>query len=304
MRKSLTILGLTLALAGAAQAQDYWNPPTLENRNAGGFEYYMLQVPNPSSMVMDGFDNDWAWYDPEYILTIDEWRDEAQGQLPDRDDLDVTTKMGWAGSRWYVYMAIHDDTLSHEGTEVRRWDGDMIGFILDPQDHGRTRGTLGYSQEYVAAPGNVQANFAERYPESEGGPGPAAWREFGEAPHLLGAVRVEPAEAWAADSWTSDTGGDTYYEWSVGVWDLLEEGGPSASTPRNLSAQAGADGAGLAFVFFVEDGDPSFNNDMTVRGAEASARQYFALAKLLRLGEFNVGTAVEETTWGRIKSSF
>ncbi len=304
MRKSLTILSLTLALAGAAQAQDYWNPPTLENRNASGFPYYMLQVPNPSSMTIDGFDDDWAWFDPEYVLTMDEWKDEGDRQSPSRDDLDVTTKMGWAGNRWYVYMAIHDDTLSHEGTNVSRWDGDMIGFILDPQDHGRTRGALGYSQEYVAAPGNTTVNFTERYPESEGGAGPAAWRQFGEAPHLLGVVRVEPAEAWALDSWTSDTGGDTYYEWSVAVWDLFEEGGPSASTPRNLDAQAGADGTGLSFVFFVEDGDPGFNNDWTVRGSEATARQYFALAKLLRLSEFNVGTAVEETTWGRIKSSF
>lgn len=304
MRKSLTILGLALAMAGAAQAQDFNNPPTLENRNASGFPYYMLQVPNPSSMDIDGFDDDWAWFDPEYVLTMDEWKDEGDRQAPNRDDLDVTTKMGWAGSRWYVYMAIHDDTLSHEGTEVRRWDGDMIGFILDPQDHGRTRGKLGFSQEYVAAPGNTTVNFTERYPESEGGDGPAAWRAFGEAPNLLGVVRVEPAEAWAADPWTSDTGGDTYYEWSLAVWDLLEEGGPDASTPRNLNAQAGADGAGLSFVFFVEDGDPGFNNDWTVRGSEATARQYFALAKLLRAGEFSAATAVEETTWGRIKSSF
>jgi len=267
----------------------------------------MLEVPNPSSMRMDGFDDDWAWYDPEYILTIDEWKDEGDRPFPSRADLDVTTKMGWKGApenKWYVYMAIHDDTLSHEGSEVRRWDGDMIGFILDPQDHGRTRGALGFSQEYVAAPGNLNANFAERYPESEGGPGPAAWREFGEPPHLMSTVRVDPPEAWAADPWTSDTGGDTYYEWSVGVWDLLEEGGPSVSTPRNLNAQAGASGAGLSFVFFVEDGDPNFNNDMTVRGSEATARQYFALARLLRIGEYTQATAVEETTWGRIKSGF
>ena len=188
MRKSLTILGLALAMAGAVQAQDFFNPPTLENRNASGFEYYMLQVPNPSSMVIDGFDNDWAWFDPEYVLTMDEWKDEGDRQAPTRDDLDVTTKMGWASNRWYVFMAIHDDTLRHAGAEVRRWEGDMIGFILDPQDHGRTRSTLGYSQEYVAAPGNVTTNnFIERYPESEDQLTPAAWREFGEPPHLLGA---------------------------------------------------------------------------------------------------------------------
>lgn len=310
MRKSLTILGLTLAIAGAVQAQDYNNPPTLENRNASGFPYYMLEMPSSavSNLKVDAFDDDWAWFDPEYVLTMDEWKDEGDRPAPTRDDLDVTTKMAWKGApenRWYVFMAIHDDTLSHEGTEVRRWDGDMLGFILDPQDHGRTRGKLGFSQEYVASPGNLTtSNYVERYPESEGGDGPAAWRQFGEAPNLLGAVRVEPAEAWAADSWTSDTGGDTYYEWSLAVWNLFEEGGPSASTPSDLNAQAGNDGKGLSFVFFVEDGDPGFENDWTVRGSEATARQYFALGKLLRKGEFSEATAVEETTWGHIKSTF
>ena len=46
---------------------------------------------------------------------------------------------------------------------------------------------------------------------------------------------------------------------------------------------------------------------MTVRGPEGSARQYFAHAVMLREGEYTMGslpTAVEETTWGRIKSSF
>ena len=307
MRKSLTILGLTLAMAGIVQAQDFNNPPTLENRNASGFPYYMLEWPdNVGAIRVDTYDDDWAWFDPEYVLTMDEWKDEGDRPAPSRDDLDVTTKMAWKDQYWYVFMSIHDDTLSHEGTAVRRWDGDMLGFILDPQDHGRTRGKLGFSQEYVAAPGDLTDatyGFTERYPESEGGDGPATWRMYGESPFLIGGIRVDPAEAWAADSWTSDTGGDTYYEWRLAVWDQFQDD-PSTSTPRDLNAQAGENGKGLSFVFFVEDGDPGFENDWTVRGSEATARQYFALAKLLKKGEFSEATAVEETTWGHIKSTF
>lgn len=310
MRKALILFSLLcLVAAGAVQGQDYWNPPTLANRNASGFDYYMLEVPNSAlpNMVADGFDNDWAWFDPEYILTIDEWRDEGERTLPSRADLDITTKMAWKGApenRVYVFMAAHDDTLSHEGTTPSRWDGDMIGFNVDPQDHGRTRGASPcYDQEWVAAPGNVTpGNFAYRYPEGEGQPGQLAWQVYGQPPWMYSAVRVVPQEAWAADSWTSDTGGDTYYEWNVKIVNLLEDGGPAVSQERDLNAQSGEGGFGLPFVFFYEDGDPGFANDMTTRGAEGSARQYFSHATLLKVGEY--ATAVEGTTWGRIKSSF
>jgi hypothetical protein len=309
MRKSLILLAIFSLVAVSAVQGQFWDPPTLENRNASTFPYYMLEVPNAASMVADGYDDDWGWYDPDYIMTMDEWRDEGDRELPSRDDMDITTKMGWKGgaeNRWYVFMAIHDDTLSHEGTNVSRWDGDMLGFAFDPQDHGRDRAQGGYSMEFVAAPGDVTTNYAERYPESEGADGPEAWREYGEAPWLYGAVRVDPPEAWAEESWTSDTGGDTYYEWNIVVMNYLEDGGPAASTPYDMDAAAGPDGAGLKFVFWAEDGDPGFNNDMTVRGPEGSARQYFAHAVMLRIGEYaaQTPTAVEETTWGLIKDSF
>ncbi|MFA6110506.1 MAG: hypothetical protein WDA75_17220 [Candidatus Latescibacterota bacterium] len=312
MRKSLILLGiLVLVTAAAVQGQDFWNPPTLANRNASGFEYYMLEVPASANMVADGYDTDWGWFDPEYVVTQEEWRDEGERPLPTRDDLDVTTKLAWKGApdnRWYVYMAAHDDTLNHSGTTVARWSGDMIGIQIDYQDHGRTRGNSPcYGQEWVAAPGNVTSNFAYRYPESEGGLGQVSWHAYGQAPWLNGAVRVTPAAAWAADLWTSDTGGDTYYEWNVALVELLDDAGPEVSVPANLDAISGADGRGLPFNFFYEDGDTQApNNDMTLRGAEGSARQYFAHALLLKVGEYTAQTptAVEETTWGRIKDSF
>lgn len=310
MSRKIAILSICgLLLASAAQGQ-FWDPPDLVNRNASGFYYYMLEVPDHDAMVMDGYDDDWAWFDSEYIITMDEWRDEGDRPLPSRDELDITTKMGWKGdphNRWYVFMHIHDDTLRHDGTAVNRWSGDMIGFCLDPQDHGRDRGNGGYSLEWIAAPGDVVgSNFQYRYPEGEGLPGFEAWAAYGEPPWLEGHVRVEPPEAWAADLWTSDTGGDTYYEWNLVVLEYLEDGGPEVSQVRDLNAVAGEDGFGLPFVFFVEDGNEAFRNDMTVRAAEASARQYFAMAKLLPIGDYTPGvpTSVESTTWGRIKGGF
>ena len=167
MRKALILL-IALGLFGASAVQgQFWDPPTLENRNASTFEYYMLEVPDGVTMTADTQIDDWSWFDSEYILTMEEWRDEADRELPTRDDLDITTYLAWKGApenRWYVYMAAHDDTLSHEGTNVSRWDGDMLGFAIDPQDHGRDRGQGGYSMEFVAAPGDVTTNYGERYP--------------------------------------------------------------------------------------------------------------------------------------------
>ena len=80
---------------------------------------------------------------------------------------------------------------------------------------------------------------------------------------------------------------------------------------------AGEDGAGLPFAFWYEDGEgpdsgfglkedgsPGGSNDWTTRGPEASARQYYSTAKLLRVGEYAAATAVESSTWGKIKDSF
>lgn len=50
-------------LVGAANAQ-FNDPPALENRNGRlGFEFYMLEVPDPSAMTADA--SDWGWFNPE-----------------------------------------------------------------------------------------------------------------------------------------------------------------------------------------------------------------------------------------------
>jgi len=316
MRRLIIAGVLSLALVGTAGAQ-WFDPPALADRNGSqGFEFYMLEVPDPSSMTMDGFADDWGWYDPDYTLTMDEWREEADRPAPDRSDLNITTFMGWKGgdeNRWYVFMEAYDDILDHSGTAIDRWQGDMLQVGLDPQDHGRERSPAsGYTMEWLMAPGDLSppTNVRFRYTEQE------AWLEYGEAPWMDFAVRVDPPEAFAAELWTD--GGTTFYEYSVTVLAFQEDTGPSASEVRQLDAVAGAEGTGLPFAFWYEDGEgpgASFgvdedgnstgNSDWTTRGPEASARQYYAHALLLRAGEFAGGaTAVESSTWGQIKNSF
>ena len=91
---------------------------------------------------------------------------------------------------------------------------------------------------------------------------------------------------------------------------FLEDGGPSVSEVHQLDGVAGEDGFGLPFAFWIEDGDSEApDNDLTSRGAEASARQYYSHSLLLRTGEFVDGrgdnaTAVHHSTWGAIKSAY
>ena len=308
--KLLIACGFSLALIGAANAQ-FNDPPALENRNGRlGFEFYMLEVPDPSSMTADGDASDWGWFDPEYTLTMDEWRDEADRPLPERDDYNVTTLMGWKGgdvNRWYVHMEIVDDVLCHWGTNVEQWHADMIEFSLDPTDHGREFGT-GWVMEYIARPGDMVPPQNVRYRWTQDDK-PPAWKENNEVIEF--AVRVDPPEAWAAEVW--DAGGTTYYEWNYEVKRFMEDGGPSVSETFQLDAVAGEDGAGIAFNLWAEDSEPtgddgdrasSVVNDMTTRGPEASARQYYAHALLLRIGEYAAATSVEESTWAQIKDSF
>ncbi|NKB68213.1 MAG: hypothetical protein GKR89_14220 [Candidatus Latescibacteria bacterium] len=305
---------LSLCLIGSASGQ-FFDPPALADRNGSqGFDFFMLEVPDPNAMTMDGFSDDWGWFDPEFTLTNDEWRDEGDRPFPDRDDLFITTFMGWKGgdvNRWYIFMEAVDDIVDHSGTNVARWQGDMLQVGHDPQDHGRERSPAsGYTMEWLMAPGDLSppTNVAFRYTEQE------AWAEYGEAPWVDFAVRVDPPEAFAAELWTE--GATTFYEFSIQVLAFQEDAGPTVSEVWQMDAVAGEDGAGFPFAFWYEDGEGPGSgfgndeetgehlgsNDMTTRGPEASGRQYYSLARLLRAGEF--ATSVDESTWGKIKNSF
>lgn len=307
MRKLILTGVFSIAFVGLANAQ-FNDPPALENRNGSmGFQWYMLEVPDDANMVMDGKADDWDWWDSEYTIVTEEFRDEADRPAPTRDDLSFTLFMGWKGgdvNRWFVFLEIVDDTLHHHGTNIERWEGEMIEFALDPQDHGRELPS-GYNMEWLGAPGDLSppANIRYRWLDQE------AWIQYGDPEYMEYSVTVDPPEAWAADIWP--TGGTTVYEFNYVVLWFHEDGGPSVSEVHQLDSVAGEDGFGLPFAFWIEDGDSSTpDNDFTSRGPEASARQYYSHALLLRTGEYidgrgdAAGTATKSSTWGQIKHAY
>jgi hypothetical protein len=300
MRRSLAVLA-TLALAAAAFAQ----APV--NRSANGIGYYSLQVPNPAAMVIDGSDADWGWFDPTYVITMDQFRSEQDAPMPDPSDMEITAKLAWSGepeNMWYLFVKVHDDTLDIESTDVGNpWADDCINYGYDVTDHGKQGGQASdreYYQPYVAKHTafltTKEIMTPSRYASTE-----AAWVEFCHAPYAEAAVASNPPQAVQFPIWTSDTGGDMYYELRQAVFSWRSPDGPAASTRATLSALPNSF---MPFLLNVEDGDGPWVFDATIRSAEATAAGYFAGVTLLGLGDYESPTAVESSTWGRIKDQF
>lgn len=294
MRKILFGL-VILALAGAAFAQ------APANRNANGVGYYVLQIPNPASMVIDGSDADWAWFDPTYVITMDQFRSEQDAPMPDPADMEITAKLAWSAApenMWYVFVKVHDDTLDIESTDVANpWADDCINFGWDPTDAPRA-GDDGRVNNYAYA--IKSPNFLAT-PETmiNSNWGLEGMRWAAREPNAYAAVASDPPEAVQSPIWTSDTGVDIFYEFKAAVWDRRSVDGPDASDRTILEA-----GKFIPFLLNVEDGDGPWYFDITIRSSAATAAAYFAGTTLLGLSDYTSPTAVEESTWGRIKNSF
>jgi hypothetical protein len=216
--------------------------------------------------------------------------------------MEITLKMAWSGppeNMWYFFAKVHDDTLDIETTDVANpWGDDCINFGFDPTDAGGAAGRE-YYQPYVVKDPRFLTTPEIMIPSQYGAADPATWNDFARPPYAQAAVASNPPEAEQFPIWTSDTGVDIFYEFKMAVWDWRSPDGPPTSTRTTLEA-----GRFLPLLVNFEDGDGGWRYDITLRGAEATAARYFAGTTLLGLSDYTSPTAVEESTWGRIKNSF
>jgi hypothetical protein len=288
-------------LVWSVMAWAQYNPPSTEDRNANGIGYYMLEVPDPSAMVIDGSDDDWAWFDPMYLITMDQLEVENGVPMPDADEFVVAIKMGWSpvpDNFWYCFIAVHDDTMSNGG---EAWFyNDALQFGFDPTDHGR--GSLReYGQQFVLLPGEILGNADLR----AGDDSRNVRQEMDDPPYGWGAILSDPPDARSQPKWTSPTGVDYAFEFKIAVWDQAMECGVECS-PRTILSR----GLVLPFVLWIEDYDtdtPSYK-DITTRSIAAAATiegvNYFSTATLLGVEDYEPQVAVESSTWGAIKATF
>ena len=278
-----------------------------------GVEYFYPQVPDPASMVMDGKADDWGWLDQEEFAITTEQMFGQQGEEISREDIDVAFWMAWSAppdNRLYFYAVVTDDTLKLlESDQKRWWSDDIIQITFDADHSGGD--FLGENLDHVL---NGQRYHLRINP----GPGqPVAYNsqlEYIDLPEIGWSSDVFNGEPtpWFEVGWTllpSGAGhGSTNVTWTMefrcALWDSY------ATTPeesvRHVFAENQVIHVGPKFndrePVASDEASPFRHNLLPLGSAAAQDQKGDQMPDWIGLGTDDEPTAVEETSWGRVKS--
>lgn len=277
-----------------------------------GLELDLPQVPNPAAIKIDGVENDWAWIDPSFAMMTQDQQQDGDKALPTREDLDFTYFFAYSAppeNMLYYFMRVQDNYLRVlEVNPSRYWVDDSLQLVIDA-DHSGAGSFLGNNLDEVAT---GQRYHIRVLPV----PGqPAAWNDQ--------VQRVDiPALGWSSDiyqgaptqwfelAWTLSPAGAgqgstnvTYtYEFRLALWDIYGQS-PEESV-RHIFEPGQVLHLGMS-VFDDDDDEQGMTNRLVPIGGAQRQDQladqmvdYFAL----EAGEGSILTAVENESWGRIKS--
>ena len=191
MKKSTLLLlpcALALAFSGPALAHT-------------GLEFFLQEVPDPDAMTMDGDDSDWGWFDNDLALDSNLDFYVTSGEVADPEDYSATWRIAYSrppDNRLYFFLRIQDDSLRRQEPDLKRmWHDDFTQFNLD-NDHSGGPG-LGANLD--------EASNHQRY-HLRILPGPDGVAAFNSQIEVLGDEQL---------SWTQDV--DLFGN-VTGVWDL------------------------------------------------------------------------------------
>ena len=191
MKKS-TLLLLPCALALA------FSGPVLAHT---GLEFFLQEVPDPDAMTMDGDDSDWGWFDNDLALDSNLDFYVTSGEVADPEDYSATWRIAYSrppDNRLYFFLRIQDDSLRRQEPDLKRmWHDDFTQFNLD-NDHSGGPG-LGSNLD--------EASNHQRY-HLRILPGPDGVTAFNSQIEVLGDENL---------SWTQDV--DLFGN-ATDVWDL------------------------------------------------------------------------------------
>jgi hypothetical protein len=287
----LAAMAIVIALVGSSLAYE----------NANGVGYFALEVPDPGSMVLDGLDGDWTWFDPAYIISSDQMACTLTNVVPDKSDLDIAIKVGWTpepDNRLYAFVKVLDDTLNiDEANMDDGWKDDDMEIPLDvdgsatfhgPADGGGTRTDMQQITFHIPWPGG--------YPQ-------VAYLRWNQIPEMQwavneglieGQVDVQPrAEHHATDVTIG-------YEIRMQAWDIYSPDGPDASVRHIFEA-----GESFGMSVTVEDADTGGRtNQVSTHLVEGGAHDGDLCSEftLLAIGDYDLQTAVEPSSWGAVKA--
>ncbi len=191
MKKSMLLLlpcALALAFSGPALGHT-------------GLEFFLQEVPDPDAMTMDGDDSDWGWFDNDLALDSNLDFYVTSGEVAEPDDYSATWRIAYSrppDNRLYFFLRIQDDSLRRQEPDLKRmWHDDFTQFNLD-NDHSGGPG-LGANLD--------EASNHQRY-HLRILPGPDGVAAFNSQIEVLGDEQL---------SWTQDV--DLFGN-VTGVWDL------------------------------------------------------------------------------------
>jgi hypothetical protein len=259
-------------------------------------------------MTMNGDESDWGWMDPSFATTRDQLTTPfGQSDVP-KEDYDLVYFTGWSAppdNQFYFFARITDDVLDINADDPEWWwSDDSIQLTFDPDHSGGN----------ITGTEIAHTNNGQRYQIRIA---PAPGQVLTETPFYLGGAgfQKKPWLSWSGTSPWSEIGWTalpepkhgatnvTYtYEFRMALWDFYGES--AGESTRHVFAPDQT----IHFTAHFGDSDQvegrNDNGYDPIYGLEGSkdapTDSDKAIDHILVPGE--AVTAVEQTTWGRIKS--
>jgi hypothetical protein len=267
--------------------------------NCNGIGYFALEVPKDVTIVVDGQDNDWTWFDRDYIYTTDDMCNTLGNPMPSKDDIDVAIHIGWTpepDNQLYGFVRVVDDTLNVDETNLENaWRDDALEFITNPDHDGdwhkddkALRTDMGQWSMQVANPGGYPQDIYLRFQQ----PPEMQWAI--DEGLVKGAIDVKPERGTMVPNATVS------YEMGMPLWDYYAPEG-AASSVRHINVA----GQTLGLNITLNEADVGDRSDQLSTSTNEKAHldtDFTAEFTLLAIGDYLRATAVESRSWGAVKA--
>ena len=297
MRKILALSLGTLFVAGAAFAQEPAEVPL----------FFAVGIPGGALPTIDGDNVDWAWVDRSFEVTIEDMN-PLTGGADDADDLFIDIIIGWsdANNRVHAMVHVHDDFLIVDKNPACTFRDDNCEVHFDPDNQGGGPYSAPNDQDLQPAY-QMCLSFSEQFSRVQMYNGALA--NFEQDALNFWWTHTDFVEASQVNQ-----GQEYYYEFSAELMDPISiSGGPDASTVWTLTAEQT-----IGMSISIDDADEGLNaNGNDPLSEECCENGFFWQAQYSMAEQFmnsggmpdifltsitDVESAVEESSWGQIKS--
>jgi hypothetical protein len=287
--------------------------------------------PDPSSFVIDGEDDDWGWYDTDTFGLKPEQFESVlgthvgQGPNPNPEDYSASFLIAWSplpDNAIYAFARVQDDTLIAKEIKFAWWNDDYLQMHMD-WDHGGGNWLSdqieGYRPGFTPIGSKTEGGQLPPHNEEDGG----LYQWGGYPPATYVATTVLPA-----GSTNLATNVEYTYEIRHTPYALYSINGPDAATLHiNLPEQIVHFNVRFDDADFIESGEQDLwsqvgNTHLCDRQGEDCPDYLLVPTDMVDpypvwddsdytgplgttghlMGQTPPVTAVEETTWARIKN--